>query len=1317
MATLALGALGAAAGSAFLPAGLSVLGATITGAAIGSQVGALAGSYIDQALFGASGRGRSVDRPRPPDLHVTASTKGAAIPRVYGRARVGGQLIWATNLEEQIDSASAAGSGGGKGGRSSNSNSSTYTYFANIAVGLCEGPITGLGRVWADGKELDLSSYTNRLYTGTESQAPDALIEAKQGTETPPAFRGLAYIVFERLPLTTFGNRIPQLSFEIIRAVDTLEHDIRGVCLIPGSGEFVYAQDPVSRRLGRAQSATENVHTRTGTTDWSVSLDQLQATLPNAKSVSLIVSWFGSDLRAGQCKLRPGVDSADKPTSPISWAVAGLTRNNAPLVSFHNDQAAYGGTPSDQTVVGAIRDLKSRGLYVTLSPFILMDIPAGNTLADPHGGGSSQPAYPWRGRITCSPAAGRPGSPDKTAAALAEVQAFVGSAQPGHFTLSGETVTYTGPTEWSFRRMILHHAFLAKAAGGVDAFLIGSELRGLSTIRDGAATYPFVTALIQLATDVKAVLGPSTKVLYAADWSEYFGHQPSDGSNDVIFHLDPLWASPAIDAIGIDVYWPLADWRDGLVHTDALNGAVSATDLTYLKSNLFGGEGFDWYYASSAHRDAQIRSPISDYWGEPWIYRYKDLRSWWQATHKNRIGGVIQPTPTPWVPQSKPFWFMEIGCPAVDKGANQPNVFIDPKSSESFLPHFSTGTRDDFMQRRVLQAFYEAFDPASPGYVPGANPPSNAFTGRMLDISRVHVYAWDARPYPAFPSQTSVWGDGNNWRLGHWINGRAASAPLPALVATILHDHGFTAFDVSALSGTVTGLVVDRIMSARDTLQALELAFFLDTTESNGKLVFRHRNQTTTTTTLTPQDLVESSPGSDLVRLTRGQDSDLPATAKITYIAATGDYPQAVAEARRQSGASGRVSSAALPLVLTADQATAIAESWLFDAWSARERATFTLPPSRLALEPGDAIALNTNTQSRLLRITDLGDHGARDIEARTLDPSVYIASPAAARVATPSPTASTGQPLTIFLDIPPINTSDAAYAGYFAATQVPWPGSIALYRAPEQSDFSLKALASIPAITGVALSDVASGPEGRFDYATKITIELDRGELVATTDLALLGGANLAALEMAPDTWELLQFRDARLVAARTYELSKCLRTQRGTDNQSSIVIPAGARFVLLNDALKSVSMTADDVGLSFHWKAGPASRDIGDTTYTTALHTFRGIGLLPYSPTHIRGLRSNGDIALSWVRRTRIDGDSWDTADVPLGEDTERYEIDILSGATVKRTLTSTSTTAEYPAASQVADFGSLQSSLSVRVFQISATAGRGTGRTAKI
>ena len=115
--------------------------------------------------------------------------------------------------------------------------------------------------------------------------------------------------------------------------------------------------------------------------------------------------------------------------------------------------------------------------------------------------------------------------------------------------------------------------------------------------------------------------------------------------------------------MGIDYYMPAADWRDGAAHLDAAAG--STHDLDYLGSNIDGGEGFDWYYASDAHRAAQVRTPIADgAHGEHWIWRYKDISAFWGQYHYDRPGGVRAATPTAWVPGSKPIWLTELGCAA-----------------------------------------------------------------------------------------------------------------------------------------------------------------------------------------------------------------------------------------------------------------------------------------------------------------------------------------------------------------------------------------------------------------------------------------------------------------------------------------------------------------------------------------------------------------------------------------------------------------------------------------------------------------------------
>ncbi len=242
---------------------------------------------------------------------------------------------------------------------------------------------------------------------------------------------------------------MPQLSFEVMRPTPSagvrFEERVKAVCLIPGSGEFVYASLPIFRKSGPGQEAAENMHAERARANLLVSLDQLEADFPNCDTVFLVTAWFGTDLRCGSCLIKPGVEIAAKDTSPLVWRAGAVTRSGALLVSQAFGAPAFGGTPSDDSVLQAIAELKARGYKVGLYPFMLMDVPAGNTLPDPHGG-AAQSAYPWRGRIGLHPAAGQPSTPDKTGAATAQLSAFFGTATPAHFGVRLIAGRRNGPT-------------------------------------------------------------------------------------------------------------------------------------------------------------------------------------------------------------------------------------------------------------------------------------------------------------------------------------------------------------------------------------------------------------------------------------------------------------------------------------------------------------------------------------------------------------------------------------------------------------------------------------------------------------------------------------------------------------------------------------------------------------------------------------------------------------------------------------------------------------------------------------------------------
>lgn len=182
---------------------------TIVGGPLGGAIGALAGRQVDAMIFAPGPR----EGPRLNELAVTTSSYGIAVPRQFGRMRVAGQIIWATDLVERREKR-----GGGKGKPST----VTYSYSASFAVALSSRPLQQIGRVWADGKLLrgaggDLKvAGTFRFHPGSGDQAPDPLIAAAEGAQNCPAFRGIAYAVFEDLDLSEYGNRIPALTFEVV---------------------------------------------------------------------------------------------------------------------------------------------------------------------------------------------------------------------------------------------------------------------------------------------------------------------------------------------------------------------------------------------------------------------------------------------------------------------------------------------------------------------------------------------------------------------------------------------------------------------------------------------------------------------------------------------------------------------------------------------------------------------------------------------------------------------------------------------------------------------------------------------------------------------------------------------------------------------------------------------------------------------------------------------------------------------------------------------------------------------------------------------
>lgn len=174
---------------------------------------------------------------------------------------------------------------------------------------------------------------------------------------------------------------------------------------------------------------------------------------------------------------------------------------------------------------------------------------------------------------------------------------------------------------------------------------------------------------------------------------------------------------------------------------------------------------------------------------------------------------------------------------------------------------------------------------------------------------------------------------------------------------------------------------------------------------------------------------------------------------------------------------------------------------------------------------------------------------------------------------------------------------------------------------------------------------DFWSGPTWRWDRGNELWVDLDYGALASADEITVLAGANAVAVENGDGEWEVVQFATAELVSPRRYKLTMLLRGQRGSEHAMADPVAAGSRILLLTTALGQPGIGVAEVGLPIVWRAGPASRDVADTSYVEETVTIAGKGRRPLSPVHVTGRRPAGsnDIRLTWKRRCRIGGEAW--------------------------------------------------------------------------
>jgi hypothetical protein len=538
----------------------------------------------------------------------------------------------------------------------------------------------------------------------------------------------------------------------------------------------------------------------------------------------------------------------------------------------------------------------------------------------------------------------------------------------------------------------------------------------------------------------------------------------------------------------------------------------------------------------------------------------------------------------------------------------------------------------------------------------------------------------------------------------------ATTRSLADVIADILQRSGLAAaqYDVSAVTGNVSGYVVNGAQPAGETLQPLLAAFDLVAYEDAGVLTFAARTAGSSHT-VAADDLAASSGGGQQaapVEFTERPDTELPREVAIKFLDTERDNQQGSVRARRNKTTLDGSQSLHLPIAMDSDAARTIAERVLWQAWMERRTVRLSLPPSYLDINPGDRLTVTVSTESYTVRATHvaMGADMALQIEGVVEESRTYDATADASDTGDATLYVPPLMALEV-MDIAPLADSDAHDTGLYIAAAaadrtLSYRGAT-IYDSPDDTTYSELRDAGNEAVMGYAQEALADGPVGIWDRGGSVQVYLQHGTLSSATELAVLAGTNWALLGD-----EIIGFRTATLDATGFYTLTNLLRGLRATADQTAshaenerFVLLSGAKFQTLNIGLLNAARYYKAVAV------GATEADIdGESTTPT------GRNIQPFPPAQLAYSRDgSNNITFTWQRTTRYLVNEF-AATIPNEEPDQKYEIDIVDGSSVvQRTIqVSDATTTTYAIADQTSD-GVNASAFTANFYRISQTIGR--------
>lgn len=527
---------------------------------------------------------------------------------------------------------------------------------------------------------------------------------------------------------------------------------------------------------------------------------------------------------------------------------------------------------------------------------------------------------------------------------------------------------------------------------------------------------------------------------------------------------------------------------------------------------------------------------------------------------------------------------------------------------------------------------------------------------------------------------------------------------------------------VFGLNDAVRGYVLARQSTVANAITPLAVAYNFEASDQGGQIRFVRKSRgmkgSILLTEMNARDgKLTSLTNKTPIQYTNLNEIEMPDEVTISFRDPDVDYQTNTQRARRRKGNAKNKITQEIPLVLSATEAIRIAERLLWGAWSNKRSAQFTVNDEWMRINAGDLLGIPAFGETLPMKVFNQtrGDNGVISMEAVYEDPEIYNSQSAGIDALAFSQTVSLpGDTLWVPLDAPLLRDTDPDSGFYWAATaeNSGWRGATIKRSTDSGISYDKVSDVTIRNPVGTISGILGSGPSEIFDRSNSITVTLtsSKNSLESISELLVLNGHNAAWVGPADGgVGEILQFATATLISGQTYTLSNFLRGRLGTEHMINNH-GAGEVFVLLQKG----SLGTSDFGIG-DWDIlrlyKPISFLTDETIVSSQEFVNTGVRSKPLSPAHVKGTRdTSNSLTITWLRRTRKRVPGLGKGEVPLGETTEAYEIDIVTETAVLRTITATSETASYTAAQQTEDGLTPGELVMLDVYQLSETRGRG-------